>query len=375
MENKMQEKAIQDLVYLISCAVNQTSPAPERLQSMDLSAVFEAADQHSVSAATAYALESAGVKTEQTRQAIAKAVRSLAIMEEEKLALFERLEQAGIWYMPLKGAVLKDYYPIFGMREMGDYDILFDDSRAEDVKNIMEELGFTTQQYGPFDNHDVYFKPPVSNFEMHRKLFDVTAADELADYNSSTAQRLLKDEGNRYGYHFSWEDFYVYLTLHEYKHFQSGGTGLRSLLDTYVFLKRFGNELHWDHVKAECGKLNLTNFECLNRDLSRKLFAGQPLSQAEAEMFHYVIGSGTYGTLDHFIQNRIGIGEDGHTNKLGYIFRRIFLPMDVVRRSYPLFYRHPLLLPFLPFYRLAISRQKHTRLGILRELKQLRKMK
>ena len=32
-------------------------------------------------------------------------------------------------------------------------------------------------------------------------------------------------EGSRYGYHFSDEDFYLYMLAHEYKHFSGSGTG------------------------------------------------------------------------------------------------------------------------------------------------------
>ena len=56
------------------------------------------------------------------------------------------------------------------MRQMSDVDILFDASHANDVKEALESLGYTTESFGK-GNHDVYHKEPVSNFEMHRDLF------------------------------------------------------------------------------------------------------------------------------------------------------------------------------------------------------------
>lgn len=48
--------------------------------------------------------------------------------------------------------------------------------------------------------------------------------------------RLL---GDGYEKHFSREDFYIYLVAHEYKHYFLGGTSLRSLADTYIYLKKY----------------------------------------------------------------------------------------------------------------------------------------
>ena len=55
--------------------------------------------------------------------------------------------------------------------------------------------------------------------------------------------RLIKDAGNNYGYHFSPEDFYMYMTAHEYKHYSSEGTLLRSLFD--IFLKGTDKVRQW----------------------------------------------------------------------------------------------------------------------------------
>ena len=63
--------------------------------------------------------------------------------------------------------------------------------------------------------------------------------------------QLLKEEGNRFGYRFSDEDFYLFLTAHEYKHYSWGGTGLRSLMDVYVYLKNLEGRLDWNYIKEE----------------------------------------------------------------------------------------------------------------------------
>ena len=137
-------------------------------------------------------------------------------MDIDRAQLFERLEADQIWYMPLKGSLLKDLYPRYGMRQMSDNDILFDSSRAEDVRQIMESMGFTTKHFG-HGNHDVYFKKPESNFEMHTSIIDHND-ERFFEYYRNVKDRLIKDEGNDYGYHFSDEGF---LYIHDIPRIQA----------------------------------------------------------------------------------------------------------------------------------------------------------
>ena len=144
-ENK---KVLDDLVYLAACAVNGQVPEKSRTEGMDLSLVYEAAQNHKLAAAAGMALESAGIRNGAFVQAVAKAMRKNALLDADRAELTRKLEEAGIWYMPLKGAILKDLYPRYGMREMADNDILVDAARAQDVGRIMQELGFEVKEAG-----------------------------------------------------------------------------------------------------------------------------------------------------------------------------------------------------------------------------------
>ena len=75
---------------------------------------------------TAYVLESAGIYNDKFRTAKEKASRKNIFLDAGRKKLFSFCEENGIWYMPLKGSVLKELYPDFSMRQMADNDILFD---------------------------------------------------------------------------------------------------------------------------------------------------------------------------------------------------------------------------------------------------------
>lgn len=381
MTKEENRKAAMDVIYLAGCALNGIKPDLSIVEKMDLDNVYHAAEFHLLTGITAVALQSAGIRDERFVQAHAKAVRKVLMTQADMEDLFERLEEEGIWYMPLKGSILSGLYPAIGMRQMADRDILFDKTRAGDIRDIMESLGFTTEAYGK-GSHDVYHKLPVSNFEMHRELFGETNDPKVNLYYQSVKDRLVKDEGNKCGYHFKDEDAYIYMIAHEHKHYILGGTGLRSLMDTYIFCNRLGASMDWQYIEDEMTILGITEFEKNNRRLAMHLFdysvlekgmaAENTLTNADWEMLEYIIGSGTYGILDNSVQNKVTSFGGGKAGKARYFIYRIFLPKAVIKSAFPLFYKHKLLLPFLPIYRICkgiLFRKDHIR----DELKALRK--
>ncbi len=338
-----------DMIYLVACAVNGVAPEAELVAEMDLDAVYQLARRHMLAATVAPALEAAGTNDERFSKALRHSALKNATMDAEMDVLFAELDAAGIWHMPLKGVVLQHLYPSYGMRQMSDHDILFDAERADDVRAIMEELGFTTEKFAK-GCHDVYHKKPVCNFEMHRALFGPASDESVREYYQNVRDRLL---GDGYEKRLGPEDFYLYVTAHEHKHYVGGGTGLRSLLDTYVYLR--STELDMGYVATEAQKMGLAGFEEANRTLAQHLFSGRELTEADEEMLGYVMSSGVYGTTLHRVEN--AMARSGH-GRLRYVISRFLVPVskkdknyEVMAGVYPFFYEHKWLLPLLPFYR------------------------
>lgn len=125
------------LMYLIRCVLNDKIPAKEKLDKMNLSGVFAVAKAHSLTAIAAYALESAGIYDNAFEEEKNKAIRKEIILDAEREKVLAELGKAGIWYMPLKGIIIKDLYPQIGMRQMCDNDILFNKSKIEMLKQLM----------------------------------------------------------------------------------------------------------------------------------------------------------------------------------------------------------------------------------------------
>ena len=368
-------EAAQNLIYLAGCALNGAVPDRERLAGMDLAALYREAARHMMTAVTALALESAGLRDPAFTEAKGKAIRKNAALDEAWEEIRARFESAGIWYMPLKGTVLQELYPKYGMRQMSDHDILIDPERAADAREIMAELGFSTERFGE-SNHDIYHKEPIYNFELHTGLFHQGNIPELYAYYRDVKTRLVKDADDAFGWHFTGEDFYLYMLAHEYKHFQNSGAGFRFLMDLYVFL-RSKPELDRAYIDGELKKLGIGEFEEQQRRSALALFSGDSLGEEDRAALEYMSASGIYGTkqlaFENYMNRSVRDLGGGKKGKRRFILRRLFLPASVLRKAYPTLDRHPWLIPFFSVWRLvhgALFRVKSIR----KELKYLKQM-
>ena len=366
------------LMYLIRCVLNDKIPAKEKLDKMNLSGVFAVAKAHSLSAIAAYALESAGIYDNAFEEEKNKAIRKEIILNAERERVLAKLEKAGIWYMPLKGIIIKDLYPQIGMRQMCDNDVLFDKAKIETLKHLMISLGFT-MQHDDFGHDIVFTKQPLSNFEMHTALFGVGHDEVMNKHYDNIESRLIKDDNNHYGYHFSIEDFYVFMIAHEHKHYNLGGTGLRSLVDTYVYIKNYGDKMDMQYIQNECQKLRIAEYEKQNRKLAMSVLKGKKLTDDYRKMLDYIVFSGTYGNVQNRVNNKLKNEKSSSVAKIILVKNRLLVPIresdpqyKAYAARYKWFYKSKARAPLLFFYRIGaalMSRRSRVKAEIKAVLK------
>lgn len=367
---------IYEIIYLLACGANDKIPDRKMINEMDLDLLYQASCAHHIDAIIGIELKKAGIDLpKKWDERIAKAVRKNILFDVERKKIETFFEDKGIWYLPLKGIVLKEYYPMVGMRQMSDIDILFDPKFREDVHNYMERQGYTIISVEK-TNHDAYKKEPIYSIELHLSLYSNEASQKrYASYYRNVKERLMLDEGSLYRYHFSTEDFYVYILSHAHKHYAGGGTGIRSLLDIYIYLK--AKEMDFAYIEKECELLGIAGFEKQNRILCRKLFdmekgnenekLEQKLDKKEIEMLRSYMFFGMYGTKQRKAENRVKKFQEENSDnlKLRFLWSRI-IPEDYIMETYyNFFYRHKLLLPIGYVYRLLkglVVKEKRTRM-------------
>lgn len=163
---------------------------------------------------------------------------------------------------------------------------------------------------------------------------------------------------------------------HLYIHYQSSGTGLRSLLDIYVFYGKFENKLNQTYLDQELQKLGLVEFERGMRELSFKVFTGKKLMGLELAELDYFVRSGSHGTMDNLLMQQLG-NDDSRKAKKRYILKRIFPSDERFKRNHPIVFRYKILYPFWVIYRPikgAVTNPKGI-IGEFKRLKNFKKMK
>ncbi len=321
--------------------------------------------KHSISALASLSIKECDGEWLQARL---NSIRRTALFDNERKQILSLLEEKEIWYCPLKGIIIKDLYPEYGVREMSDNDILFDYTKADVVRKIMIERGYDCAVYGNW-NHDSYHKEPIYNFEMHKSLFNEASDNNFSEYYTDIKNKLIKNRGDRFGFHFSDEDFYIYSVAHNHKHLSSRGSGLRGLVDMYLFLQAHP-DMDRAYIDKELEKLNIFEEEKQLRMLSDKLFSVecQVLDDEEKEMLDYIISSGIYGTVSNYTKNNLNhYKNEKSLYKLRYIRDRLFLPESSLKIAFPFFYKHKWARPFLmPFrlFRILIKGRKRLRIEL-----------
>lgn len=358
-----EETLYNKLIGLIRYAFHKEEGLKVQISPDDLEGLYVLAEKHMLSALVCTALEEAEILqnascgiVKKWKEAKNKAIRKNMLLDAEREQIFKEMDAAGIWHLPLKGSVLKTLYPKPGMRQMSDIDVLYDPEYRSEVKDIMMKRGYLSEHYGEED-HDVYVKQPIYNFEMHTSLF-VEKYKVFWQYYADIKSRLITVGDGTREYRFSDEDFYIYLTVHAFCHYEDRGTGLRTLADSYIYIWKKGMHLDLDYIKCECKKLGIDQFERVSRMLALKLWGShgeQNLTEEERKMLSYMTGSGIYGTMENRKVNQLrnmGQGTVSGKTKMKYFIRRLFPDREWFIRCKPVCARHPWIIPFYRIFRI-----------------------
>ena len=250
------------------------------------------------------------------------------------------LEETKIPFIPLKGSVLRAYYPEPWMRTSCDIDVLV---QVQDLDRAVDALKQKLQyQGGSKSDHDVLLQSPGgTTLELHydtiqERYANNTSRDVLAGIwedarpvTEGSCHRILSDPM-----------FYFYHIAHMAKHFEVGGCGVRSFLDIWILNHKV------EHQKSARDALlrdgGLLPFAQAMEKLSEVWFSGAPMDEWSQRINDYILRAGLYGDAD----NRAALGQAKSGSKLRYLFtQRIFLPYDYLKAEYPILERQKWLTP------------------------------
>lgn len=293
-----------------------------------------------------------------------KNISMCVAQEEEQLKLEESFKNRHIKFLPVKGYFLRKYYPRSDFRFMSDMDILIEKGKQKETKKMMIDMGYKVEQYNYY-HHDEYVKKPYIMIEIHRSLLPKDQSNY--SYYENIFSKAKTSKENKYLYQLSNEDLYIFNLVHFYKHYSSGGAGIRSLLDIYISLTY--QDLDLKYISQECEKIGLSEFKAKMEKISLEWFKSGLNSEELKNEKEFILESGVYGTSKHFVEKQI---DENQGNKIKIIFKRLFPGIKKMKSLYPLLDKTILFLPFCyvhRFFRAIFSSRARN------ELKQIKNKK
>lgn len=369
--------------YLVATigAVLRQDKVPEPPKELDFKEFYRFAKFHCVENIVYHALEQ--IEIEGQEELLAKWAQNrdgniFKLMTQ--LGELERLsaafEEMKIKHLPLKGALLVDIYPQFDFRYLGDLDILFEEKDLPKVFEFMESQGYKAVEED-FAIHHTDYSKTMNGFEMMIEVHNdlVEKHREYYELYEEPWSNLQLENVTNYRYKMSLEDFYIFLLVHLVKHYYNSGTGIRSIMDIYVFLNAYGEQLNYSYIDQKLDLVGLKEFRDSIEQVTMSLFEGTPLPEKLIEMAERLLSHGAFGDRESFLTNQLENGlKSKRQSKIGYIASRIFLPRLRMEGLYPIIKKHPYLLPYFWCHR-VLSRlfNKKNRKNLKQEISRLKK--
>lgn len=343
------EQPIQTMTRLIRCGITREAWPAE--WSFDASqdtpeSLYRLSKTHDLAHVVACALQQNGLLTAgETADAFEKEMMT-AVCRYEQLAFeYDRiqtvLQTANVPYMPLKGAVIRQYYPEPWMRTSCDIDILIhEDDLAKATEVLTRELRY---QLSEKSSHDwSFYAPNGVHLELHHTLIEpgsVRGADPLLTRVWEYAAPIPEEDP--YRFHMQDAMFYFYHVAHMAKHIEIGGCGVRPFLDLWVLNHRVNGDRAPREQLLRAG--GLLTFERAAARLSEVWFSGAEPDALTNSLQAFVLAGGLFGTF----KTRVAVERQKKGGTVRYFLSRIFLPYDVLKYRYPVLQKHKWLTPFM----------------------------
>lgn len=265
------------------------------------------------------------------------AVFRCAQIKHELARICAAFDELKIRYMPLKGSVIRKYYPKPELRTSCDIDIFVDESDLDRATaKLIKSLSYRFNMRTP---HDVsLFSESNTHLELH---FDLLENNErIREVLKRVWNEVVPDGDSPYRVLMTNEMFLFYHVAHMAKHFLGGGCGVRPFLDLWIIKNKMKyDERKVESLLSECG---LGAFFKTSMYLSEVWFSSASHTALTREMESYILGAAIYGD----VENRVAILKRKQGGRFRYIMGRIFLPYGKLKKIYPRLKKYPILLPY-----------------------------
>ena len=347
------------LIHAIKAQITQTEfHFPENT---DFKKLYMLAQNHRVTAMVAPLVIKSDLADKEIKGVFSKELFKYSArytaQDKERAELSEILSENKIKHCFLKGTKVGRFYDNPDIRFMLDMDLYVEKDKIQKAEEILFNRGYEKNSNGD-DKDTAYIKKPFLIIELHKEIkYDY---DKGYDYYKGAFERMISDNG--YEMNMSDEDFYVYILSHSAHHFETAGTGIKSIVDHYYLRKNLKPECDTLVLEKGLENIGLTKFNQRMDNLCDFWFENVEGDSFTEETARYVILSGVFGNeLNNYLSGVV----KGRYNKSNnfYLIRRIFPPIKIMGERYPVLKKLPILLPLFWFVRIMSAFTDRNRIS------------
>lgn len=313
-----------------------------------LAELFSLSAKHDLAHFLGNTLSNAGLlqsdnSSEAFRKATLMAVYRYERSKYELRQICEALNSAKIPFVPLKGAVIRDYYPQPWMRTSCDVDILVHEEDLDKaVSCLIAEFKYVAAEKKNY--HDISMRSPSGvHLELH---FNIREDIETIDRVLDTVWQYTKASSDMaYRYEMTNEFLLFHIIAHLSYHFVNGGCGIRPVIDLWLLEKALTIDKSILTTLLSEAKLNRF-YESVKR-LAAVWLEEEAYTNITKQMENYILQGGVYGNL----HNKVLVQQQKKNGKMAYILQRVFAPYDKLKYLYPVIIKHRWLIPFVQIHR------------------------
>ena len=260
-----------------------------------------------------------------------------AQQEHTRQQLTQKLCEANVPHIFLKGAVLRYDYPEPALRTMSDLDVLVYARDFDKIAAMAKDLGGKMVEGD--GNHRNYLFPGNVAVEFHPNLLHHASAIgtginpgwQYAQKDCPTCAMALTEDG-----------VYLNTICHIAEHFVNGGVGVRFVLDVWVSRHLRKTQPDSAFVEAELTRFGLLDFTEKIEQLAEVWFGDMPTTPLLEELGEYILTSGSYGSTDQAILNSLSLSGG---SRMSALWKKAFYPKAELEDRFPWCKGKPLLLP------------------------------
>lgn len=188
--------------------------------------------------------------------------------------VLNKINEADIPVIVLKGLVVRDFYPQPDQRSMCDADILVHTDDVEKVKQILMDIGYIFLEDHKASHHIalVHHRYPV--VEVHWNLFKRDGfSGEIEHYERLVWKHAINiNVGEANVLSLAYEDLALHLCMHMAAHLAATGFGVRQICDLVLLVEKKGEEIDWNSFIMKARMYGFEKFSLIMFLLCKELF-------------------------------------------------------------------------------------------------------